>query len=73
MSQEDYDELMMDIKNDLSEMEYTVFTFMVNGFDYIEIAQILEKSPKQIDNTINRIKNKLKLILKARKDNYVIC
>ena len=69
MSREDYKELITLIKDSLSDAEYTVFTFLANGFDYQEIAQILGKSPKQIDNTMSRIKNKLKLIIKVRQEN----
>ncbi len=66
VNSENYDELISNIKNDLSDFEYTVFTFMVNDFNYNEIASILGKSPKQIDNTISRIKGKLKIILESR-------
>ena len=47
-------------KNNLSEFEYTVFNYMVNNFSYNEIAKIMGKSPKQIDNAIKRIKIKMK-------------
>ena len=33
---------------------------MVNNFSYNEIATILGKTPKQIDNAIQRIKTKMK-------------
>ncbi len=66
MNYEEYNELIKDLKNDLSKEEYNVFTFLANGFNYLQISQILGKSPKQIDNTINRIKNKIKLILETR-------
>lgn len=61
--EESFKELVENIKNDLSESEYEVFTLMLNGYDYKEIANILKKSSKQIDNTMQRIRNKIKLIL----------
>jgi DNA-directed RNA polymerase specialized sigma24 family protein len=33
---------------------------MLEGYDYKEIAIKLDKTPKQIDNTIQRIRNKIK-------------
>lgn len=65
---ESYHELIIKIKEELSDFEYTVFSFLANNFDYIEIANFLNKSPKQIDNSIQRIKHKLKNILDQR--NY---
>lgn len=65
---EEYDELINDIKEELSESEYEVFNLMVNNLDYNAIALILDKTPKQIDNAMQRIKHKIKEILKARKE-----
>lgn len=66
MEEEEYKELLMDIENSLSKKEKEVFEFMLKGFDYKQIAKILEKTSKQIDNTIQRIKTKIKIILKER-------
>lgn len=65
--EESYQELLNQIKKELSEFEYSVFTFLANGFDYTQIANILDKSPKQIDNTMQRLKVKLKKILENKK------
>ncbi len=67
-TEESYNELLDSIKEELSEFEYSVFSFMANGFDYIQIAQMLDKKTKQVDNTIQRIKPKLKKILENRKN-----
>lgn len=64
--EEDYKELLNQIKVSLSESETEVFNLMINNLDYNEIALILDKTPKQIDNTMQRIKHKTKEILKAR-------
>jgi len=63
---EEYEELVGSIKSILSDSEYEVYNLMVNNLDYNEIAIILDKTPKQIDNTMQRIKHKVKEILKAR-------
>jgi len=51
------------IKTNLSSFEYEVYSLLVSGLDYNEIALILDKDPKQIDNTIQRIRNKVKKIV----------
>lgn len=49
-----------EVKNILSGTELDVYYLMIEGFNYNEIARILNKTPKQIDNTIQRIRSKLK-------------
>ena len=44
----------------LSPFERTVIEAMLSGGDYQSIAKDLGKTPKQIDNTIQRIRTKLK-------------
>ena len=63
---EDYFDLLESIRQNLSKSEYEVFSLMVKHYNYIDIANILSKTPKQIDNTIQRIKNKIKLIIEER-------
>ncbi|MEG2311124.1 MAG: sigma-70 family RNA polymerase sigma factor [Bacilli bacterium] len=48
----------------LTDLEKQVFDLKKNDFNYKEIADILEKDPKVIDNTLQRIKTKLKNIMK---------
>lgn len=48
----------------LSLQEKEVFNYLMQGLDYIEIAKRLAKSPKQIDNTIQRIRTKIKDCIK---------
>ena len=48
------------VKKILSKGELEVYYLMKDGINYKEIADILGKSPKQIDNTIQRIRYKLK-------------
>ncbi len=50
------------VKEILSINELEVYNLMIDGFSYIEIANKLNRTPKQIDNTIQRIRTKLKSI-----------
>ncbi len=63
---EEFDELLESIEKVLSSSEYEVYKLLITGLNYQEIAQILGKNPKQIDNAIQRIKTKIKEILKVR-------
>ena len=62
-SAETVNEIIAYAKENLSNFEYTVFIYMLNGTNYQQIAKSLEKTPKQIDNTIQRIKIKIRKIL----------
>lgn len=44
----------------LTDLERQVFDLKISGFNYKEIATILDKSPKTIDNAIQRLKSKIK-------------
>lgn len=62
-NKENYEELMHKIKDSLSSSEYEVFKFYSHGFDYQTIALLTSKNPKQIDNTIQRLKHKIREII----------
>ena len=64
--EEEYNELIIKIKKELTKKEYEVFVLKSRGFDYQEIARILDKNPKQVDNSIQRIKTKIKNILNTK-------
>ncbi len=66
--QEEIKELKEQIQSVLSQSEYEVYQYMEKGVSYQDIAIILKKTPKQIDNTIQRIKHKIKLIVKKVED-----
>ena len=63
---EEYEELLSNIKESLTDAEYSVFELLIIGLNYRDIASILDKEPKQIDNAIQRIKLKIKKILEER-------
>lgn len=62
-------ELMEEIENSLTPFELQVLQLKLDGFDYREIASIINKEPKNIDNAIQRIKIKIKKILEENKKN----
>lgn len=60
---ETMEELVSRIKEKLTSFESQVFELKINHFSYKEIANILDKDPKAVDNAIQRIKNKITLTL----------
>ena len=54
--------LIAKIKEQLSKMEQEVFDYYLEGKNYKEIAEIMGKSPKNIDNALTRIRNKAKSV-----------
>lgn len=55
--------LLNKLYEQLSPYEEQVFELKKGGFNYKEISEILEKTPKNVDNTIQRIRNKFKKII----------
>ena len=53
------EEILKKLNEKLTDLEKQVFELKKNYFNYKEIADILDKEPKVIDNTIQRIKLKL--------------
>ena len=70
------EDLLIDINNKsvlynkiickLTNKEKEILDLKIKGFDYIEIAKILDKEPKAIANTLYRIKTKIKEILEKK-------
>ena len=56
----EYNEVMEEkLKERLSDLENRVLYLHLMGEDYHSIAELLDKSPKSIDNALQRIKNKV--------------
>lgn len=53
------------VESNFSTFEKKVFEYMVKGYSYKEIAEKLDKSPKTIDNSFQRIKRKSELWLRT--------
>lgn len=66
-SEEQLKDLDVKIKSVLSDLEYEVYKLMIENFNYVKIANYLEKDPKQIDNAMQRIKIKIRNILDNEK------
>ena len=48
------------VADTLSALEKEVLTYYLQGYDYIQIAELMGKEPKSIDNALQRLKKKLK-------------
>ena len=59
---EDFNLRIKRLTDILSPMEQKVFGLYMKGYDYHEIAQLLDKADKSIDNTLTRIRNKAKTL-----------
>lgn len=55
-----WDNLKTNKDNIFGKLEHEVFLRLLQGETYLEIASALSKTPKQIDNAIQRIKAKIK-------------
>lgn len=64
IDKEQTEDLTALVEKSLSAFEVSVFRLNIIGYSYVQIATKLNKSPKSIDNTLQRIRNKLnKLVL----------
>lgn len=57
-----YQQIYENVQKHLSSMEKDVLELYLEGKDYIEIAKILKKPDKSIDNALQRIKMKVRKI-----------
>ena len=47
------------MSKNLSKLEWNVLSLYLDGKSYVEIAKIVKKSEKSIDNALQRIKRKV--------------
>ncbi|MDO4617635.1 MAG: sigma-70 family RNA polymerase sigma factor [Lachnospiraceae bacterium] len=64
LDQERADDLMMEISSVLSPYENRVLKAYLQGLDYIQISEVLGKTPKSVDNALQRIRTKVQAIRK---------
>lgn len=57
------------IRKYLSNFEEKVYIYLLEGYNYVQIAILLKKTNKQIDNAIQRIKRKIKVLMCENKFN----
>lgn len=63
IQEEDLNLLIDNVLGELTDLEEFVFKLKIEGFNYKEISDILDKDEKSIDNAIQRIKQKMKALL----------
>ncbi len=64
--QELHKELLARMKKGLSPLERNVLDLYLNGLDYREIAERLERTPKSTDNALQRIRHKIAMEMNAK-------
>lgn len=62
ITEESYKELSEEILKTLSSLEVKVVRLYLKGYVYTDIAKMLDKTPKSIDNALTRIKSKLRYL-----------
>ena len=60
IDRENVEQIKKRIETELSDMEKEVLAYYMQGMNYTQIAEVMGKAPKSIDNALQRIKNKLK-------------
>lgn len=63
ISNENKEDLEKKIKEILTDTELQVLQLKLDGFDYKEIAEIIDKDKKSVDNAVQRIRAKIKNII----------
>ncbi|MGN8886481.1 sigma-70 family RNA polymerase sigma factor [Blautia sp. HCP28S3_G10] len=60
IDQESTRALEQEIQKVLSPMENKVLNYYLRGYNYIKIAKLMNKTPKSIDNALQRIRGKIR-------------
>ena len=60
INQEELEAFQEKVQKRLSAMEKEVLAYYLQGFDYSQIAELMGKEPKAVDNALQRLKKKLK-------------
>ena len=63
IDRENESELLDKINESLTDLEQQILQLKMDGFEYKEIALIVNKDEKSVDNAIQRIRNKIKKIV----------
>lgn len=67
LNKEYFHMIEMELKERLSDLESRVLYLHLLGMDYQKIAKLLDKSPKSIDNALQRIKTKMSTMIQQKK------
>lgn len=68
IEKESYDELTAQMNERLTTLEKQVLELFLDGYSYAQIAESLSKTVKAVDNAIQRIKKKVKKLLREKSD-----
>jgi len=63
IDKESREDLFQKIEAGLTNLERSVLNLQLTGMGYVEIAQVLGRDPKSTDNTIQRIRKKIKKMI----------
>lgn len=64
-------DLEEEISRVLSNMENRVLDYYLKGFGYVQIAEMMGKTPKSIDNALQRIRGKIRNCIDKYKKNEI--
>ncbi|MDD3339479.1 MAG: sigma-70 family RNA polymerase sigma factor [Lachnospiraceae bacterium] len=64
IDKENTDDVIKRIHDALSPFENVVLDMYLKGYDYVQIAELLDKSSKSIDNALQRIRSKVRTCMK---------
>lgn len=67
IDKENYERLWNRIEDALSPFETQVLDLYLTGMGYVQIAKVLGRDEKSTDNAMNRIKSKVKKLLKEKR------
>ncbi|AFA49619.1 sigma-70 family RNA polymerase sigma factor [Acetobacterium woodii] len=59
IKEEELEQLMLDVKRELSNFEKKVLSYYIQGASYLEISEALDCSNKSVDNALQRIRKKI--------------
>ena len=62
----DTEEMLKEIEKSLSSMEMDVLLYLVEGYNYHQIAGFLGKEAKSVDNAIQRLRSKIQRIVRKK-------
>jgi len=68
ISREEFSHIEKKMGEMLSSLEWKVLTYYLEGKSYQEIAELLKRHVKSIDNALQRVKRKMEKYLEDRKD-----
>ncbi|MGN0342510.1 MAG: RNA polymerase sporulation sigma factor SigH [Roseburia sp.] len=60
IDRENVEDFHQRVREKLSDMEREVLTYQLQGYSYVQIAEIMERDPKSVDNALQRIRKKLR-------------